>query len=530
MSRRAWAAVGVLALWGVGVGLLVRRELFRPDTARFAEMGLRITPATMFYAVLQDGRHVGFASSAVDTTAAAITVTDYFVADLPVVEGTERTTGRTAVTLSRAMRLQRYVVESSAGGRSEIRTGRVEGDSVIVATRRSGGAPPDSQRIPMDGPLLMPTLAPLAVALAAEPEIGREEQIALFDPVRGTSRVASLRIAAETLLVVDDSATFDAAGNRWVGALPVPTRAWQVAGDDSTGFSGWIDEQGRVVRGRGAHGLELVRMPYELAYQNWQLAKQGVAAPRRAAGRVVGTPTIAPDDTFGSALLAANVKPLGKVREMRVKIARGDLGAFAIASPLQHAAGDTVRVVIARDAALSATYELGRLTRGLSTAEQREWQQYLRAEPELETMDPDLRQLAARIRASTRDPAVLAERLTHWVHDSLERRAFAGSAGARAVLAARAGDARGHARLFVALARSGGLPARVASGLVRVDGAFYHHTWAEAYLGDWVPVDPTLRQFPADAAHLRLQVGGPDRQAELVRLIDSLDIKLLLSR
>ena len=60
------------------------------------------------------------------------------------------------------------------------------------------------------------------------------------------------------------------------------------------------------------------------------------------------------------------------------------------------------------------------------------------------------------------------------------------------------------------MARALGLPARVAVGLVYLRGAFYYHAWPEVYvaqsptLGQWLPVDPTLNQFPADATHVRL--------------------------
>src|SRR2546430_8966554 len=46
------------------------------------------------------------------------------------------------------------------------------------------------------------------------------------------------------------------------------------------------------------------------------------------------------------------------------------------------------------------------------------------------------------------------------------------------------------------------------SGLVYLDGRFYYHAWPEVWLRDWVAVDPTLDQFPADATHLRFVVGG----------------------
>jgi transglutaminase-like putative cysteine protease len=91
----------------------------------------------------------------------------------------------------------------------------------------------------------------------------------------------------------------------------------------------------------------------------------------------------------------------------------------------------------------------------------------------------------------------------------------------------RRGDANEHTVLFAALARAVGLPARTAAGLVYLDGKFYYHAWPEVYLNGWVAVDPTFGQFPADAAHLRLALGGLARQLELARVIGRLTIEVL---
>jgi transglutaminase-like putative cysteine protease len=95
------------------------------------------------------------------------------------------------------------------------------------------------------------------------------------------------------------------------------------------------------------------------------------------------------------------------------------------------------------------------------------------------------------------------------------------------VLRARAGDCNEHAQLYVALARAVGLPARAVAGLAYVGGKFYYHAWPEVFLGDWVAVDPTFGQFPADAAHLRFVIGGFSKQAELVRLIGRLRVDVV---
>ena len=64
-------------------------------------------------------------------------------------------------------------------------------------------------------------------------------------------------------------------------------------------------------------------------------------------------------------------------------------------------------------------------------------------------------------------------------------------------------------------------------GLVYLNGAFFCHAWPEVWLGEWVAVDPTFGQTPADAAHIRFVIGGLAQQVEIVRLIGRLDIEVL---
>ena len=96
------------------------------------------------------------------------------------------------------------------------------------------------------------------------------------------------------------------------------------------------------------------------------------------------------------------------------------------------------------------------------------------------------------------------------------------------MLRTKVGDCNEHTALYVAMARASGLPARVAVGLVYVHGAFYYHAWPEVFVDDrWLPVDPTLNQFPADATHLRLLRGGLDKQAAILPLIGTLKMTVL---
>ncbi len=75
------------------------------------------------------------------------------------------------------------------------------------------------------------------------------------------------------------------------------------------------------------------------------------------------------------------------------------------------------------------------------------------------------------------------------------------------VAESRTGACTQHAVLLAALARSRGIPARVAIGLVYVDDhpGFAFHMWNEVWIGDqWIPLDATRGLGGIGAAHLKL--------------------------
>src|SRR5262249_23498329 len=73
---------------------------------------------------------------------------------------------------------------------------------------------------------------------------------------------------------------------------------------------------------------------------------------------------------------------------------------------------------------------------------------------------------------------------------------------------------------------------------VNLRGAFYYHAWPEVFVPDakagaaaasgaWIPVDPTLDQFPADVTHIRLVRGGFEKQAAILPLLGHAKIRIL---
>jgi transglutaminase-like putative cysteine protease len=88
-----------------------------------------------------------------------------------------------------------------------------------------------------------------------------------------------------------------------------------------------------------------------------------------------------------------------------------------------------------------------------------------------------------------------------------------------AVLLRRRGDSSDRAALFVAMARSLGIAARPVAGLLATGGRLRYRAWAEVWLDGWVPVDPTLGQFPADGGHFRLLIDAMARTSTLVPML-----------
>jgi hypothetical protein len=304
-----------------------------------------------------------------------------------------------------------------------------------------------------------------------------------------------------------------------VSALTDTVRAWRVEPEEAGGgFTGWVDAQGRVVQSSQPGGITLRRMAYEIAFENWRIARDRATASSAGSGA---------NDILERTAIAAGAN-LGRSRleALGVRLTAVDLRGFDLAGGRQAMTGDTLHVRRERDADLVPSWSLLKPEAAFKARFRAE----IAPEPLLQSGDIRIVNLAVRIAGPDRDPRVLAEKINHWVHDSLKKEITFSVPNAVDVLRTRKGDCNEHTQLYAALARALGIPTRIATGLAYVNGKFYYHAWPEVYLHDWVAVDPTFGQFPADASHLRFVVGGLARQAELLRLIGNLKISVVEAR
>jgi hypothetical protein len=503
---------GILAIWLVLLAAHARREYFQPDVARLAEAARSLGPGTSFYTLRMGERAVGQAISSLDTVADGFRLDDQMVLELPALGQTGTAVARTRVELgpSLLMRSFEFSLDSELG-RFQAR-GEVLGDTLLRVTIDSGSGPDDLE-FRLATPPVFAAVLPIRVALGEGLEVGKRVRLPVFDPSTLSTRSVEVRVLEQGVVEIPDSVVIENGRWRVAGVDSVP--AWRIAEVfGGVSLESWIDEDGRVLTASSPLGFAMERTEFELARQALEDAR--------------GLPATALDeDVILATAIQSNVR-LDDVEvhdELRFVLSGVDLAGFDLDGGRQTLVGDTLIVRRERFDELTPGYELPYPRMDLREA--------LAPEPLVQSDDPRIREAAERFGAPRGDrrpgsnPRAVADRLTQGVYEHLDKVVTFSVPSALQVLEAARGDCNEHTVLYVALARSLGLPARTAVGLVYVDGSFYYHAWPEVWLGEWVAVDPTFGQAPADAAHIRFVVGGLARQVEIVRLIGRLRIEVI---
>lgn len=271
MSRRGLVGIMIVLAWAAGLAAFAQRELSRSADDRLAESALRVAPGGTYFAVLRDGRHVGYASTTIDTLPGRIQVTDYLVSDRPSGDSLRRETLRTRVRLTRRLVLHDWIVQETTDSAPRLVRGRVLSDSVLEFVARSPlgarGRTTDSTRRVMRGHVTVTSLLATVTMLVGPARVGRTADFQSLDPSSGAMQATQVRLAAESLFVVPDSASYDAEAEKWRSVHNDSVRAWRL---DGIAGRMWVDALGRTVRHERTDGTTLQRTAYELAFENWR--------------------------------------------------------------------------------------------------------------------------------------------------------------------------------------------------------------------------------------------------------------------
>jgi transglutaminase-like putative cysteine protease len=489
MSARASRLLSflVVAAWFAQMGVLVRKTYLEASPAILAADLGSYGSAAQWKGVYYRGTKIGFTVSQTTPEPDGYALQEDGRLQMNLLGATTAVRIRTEVHVDKSFSLKRFSFSLDPGtGATEV-DGQLAGKRLELTVKTPAGVRSESRELE-EAPALAMNLPRILAARGLAP--GQRLAVSVFDPA--TMRNAPMALEVRGREVVR-------AGGRPLPAFRVESR---FAGITS---SSWITDTGEVVREESPMGLIVVRESPDRATA---LAVPGaIQTDMLEAAAIVPTPARRIDD------------PLA-VERLRVRLE----GADAFAGPDlegagQRLAGDALEIVDAR-------------TLAPGPLDPEAWR-HLKPEPLIESDAPEIRAEAERATDGAAAARTRAERLVRHVHALLEKRPTISLPSALEVLRTRVGDCNEHTALYVALARARGLPARIAVGLVYLRGAFYYHAWPEVYLeetptrGLWLPVDPTLNQFPADATHIRLARGGLDRQAAILGLVGRARLSIL---
>jgi hypothetical protein len=500
---RKHLALLILVAWVGALGWLAVREFGRGGIRAIAGQQF-VSPGAAYYRVMLDTAQVGYALLQVDTLAPSDTA--------PALVYLQ---SRLILSTGRAPRIERYELVTTTLLTTELRLWRsesqrtdpdgvvewrlvVRGDS-LLATFTHGDdhwgsvTPLDTVPVPVDA-------IPLWLATFVRPRPGTSSEVAAIDLGSLARRRETWVATADSTFLIPDSIEAGPDGGYRVASYDT-VQAWRLSGTDrSVQVHRWIDENGFPITWSTGGGLRFERDAFEFAVEGY----------RRISDSVTGRSELRPFPVASAPALTGVAR-----REWTLLLPGAEYPPLDGAGPLQRITGDTVELFPPN------SWRSQQALRPLEPLPMQNprFAPELAAEPRLSPDDTAVTGRARALAGNTENARDAALALTAWVHRNIAT--VAGEPGIRpagAVLAAARGTPEEQAILLVAMARRLGLPARLVGGIVLSKEGARTHTWAELFIGDWVPMDPAEGTGVASSTHLRLVAGGSGRWTDLLPL------------
>ena len=473
--------LAIILFWLVMLGHLIERAYIRSSTVialdAITEEGVRT--GDEWSGIYQQGRKIGYAHTKLMREADTYHILEESELDLLALGSVQHVKTVTNSYTAKNFLLKYFDFTMQSGMSSMQIKGAVVGNQLMLDILTAGQT--RKERIPLkEPPYLSPNLRPALILLGLEP--GKKYRFPLFNPATMNTEDASISVEARERIKVGDR-------EQTVYKLKESYQGLEA-------FS-WITEDGDTIREESPLGYVLLK---ESRAEAVKLDKKG--------------PLV---DIISLVMIpSTNVENPAETRYLKAKLSGVPFQGFDLDGDRQAFKGDTVEVRVHDD---PASYILPYRGRDLNDL--------LQPTALIQSDDRRIRDQAEKILSGVNDAREAAKKLNDWVYSAIQKKPVVSIPSALEVLSQREGDCNEHTTLYTALARSVGIPTRMAAGIVYMRDGFYYHAWPEVWLGQWVAVDPTFNQFPADATHIRFITGNLDRQSDILRLVGKLKVDVL---
>jgi len=471
----------ILLFWFVMLGLLIERTYLRPSSvialdAATAE-GVRATDE--WFGIYQQGTKIGYAHTRTIPEAETYHLFEESEMNILALGSVQRVTTSINCYTTKNFLLKYFDFTMQSDMTTMKIKGAVLGKKLILDITTGGQT--RTEKIPLARPpYLSPSIKPVILLLGLE--TGRTYRFPLFNPATMGTEEATISIESKELIKIGNT-------EQTVYKLKESFQGMET--------TSWVTQDGETLKEESALG-------YVLLKENMAEAKK----------RGKGGPVV---DVISLAMIPSDpIKDPGRATYVKARLKGVPLQGFQLDGDRQTLQGDVIEI---RTQDNPTAYLLP-----YSGKEQAE---YLLPNALIQSDDIKIIQQAAKILSSEKNARDAARKINDWVFTAVEKKPVISIPSALEVLSQLEGDCNEHTALYTALARASGIPTRMAAGIVYMGSGFYYHAWPEVWVGQWMAVDPTFNQFPADATHIRFVTGNLDKQADIIRLVGKLKIEIL---
>ncbi len=488
----------ITGFWLVMNGELLRRELFLPGLPS-GSMGLAasLTPDTFFkeqwMGIYYEGEKVGYSSTTVNRVRSSETpgyiILNRIFMVVNVLDNPLKVHFEGILRVDENFRMQSFRSRLKSAGHEIRLDGALEGDTLSLSVLSGNKVFRKTTKV-SDDLNLSNSLTPLMYLPNLKP--GVTYSVDILDPLSFATNKAKVSIAGIE--------PFDYEGKS-VEAYVVETIYQGVT------YTAWLSDGGEVLKESTPLGWTLLRESREVASD----FSAEVSEFSHDIAKLVAVPSevkiAEPEATRVMEVYITGINPaLFKLDGTNQRLLDPKTGLTRIMTA--HPDAGQSRTIPITDDSLA---------------------EFLKPSLLIQSDDENIRRWATRIVSDEGNSLIAAELINRWIFNNIDKKVTFSLPSAVEVLENREGDCNEHTTLFVALARSIGIPSRIAIGLVYYKGYFYYHAWPEVFVGEWMAMDPTLGQLRADATHIKLLEGELDQQAKLMQAIGKIriDIKSL---
>ncbi|MDB9822470.1 lasso peptide biosynthesis protein [Deltaproteobacteria bacterium] len=482
----------IVAFWVVMMGLLIKKESFKEQAVgnRYEDGVLQIdSKQREWKEIYLNGRKVGYSINMIQPFETGYYIQEEILLKLNLMGLEKGLYTITQAGVDDKFILKNFNFKMNSGVVSYEISGSVEGDQLLINTGR--GRRRRTQSIPLTEPVLIGAgMGYLFKTLKID--VGNNYRLPFFDPsTMSQSEVVLKVVGREPLKIIN--VTYD--------AFRVETEMWGRI------LTFWLDKEGTVLKEEGFMGLVMVKS----------------SAANAPLGIEVGGEE--EDDFYELTAVPVDRELPDPARLSSLKLEIKGIDDSSITESIlndgRQRYSDGIMEIRVEQKPLKATYSIPYDQADDSL------KPFLEAEFNIESDMKEIREKALDIVGKEKDPVSASGKLLSWVYNNLDKKPVVSVPSALEVLETRVGDCNEHATLLTALLRASGIPARLSIGLVYNRNKFFYHAWTEAYVGEWISMDATLNQMPADVSHVRFMSGNLDKQVEIMGLIGKLKFEVI---